>query len=98
MAETITIAGVVTAATTTRRVPYQSLREAMWGVDHEYRAGAPSAETAAIDGDICAHEVCGCCGQRGLDYRPYTRPGNRTRRQSYRAYAVCLACGHTEEL
>ena len=44
-----------------------------------------------VDAEICREAHCAACGRQGLEYRPFTRPG------SYRAFAVCLACGDTQE-
>lgn len=46
---------------------------------------------ATVDAEVCRDATCPACGRRGLDYHPYTRGG------SYRAFAVCPACGYEEE-
>lgn len=62
-----------------------------------YRAVPPPAgglvDAEAIDASVCREATCGNCGRRGLDYRPYFR----TEPRSYRAFAVCAACGHAIE-
>lgn len=51
---------------------------------------APAAY-GALDGPGLAHATCERCGHEGLTYRGFTRPG------SYRAFAVCPACGGAQE-
>ncbi len=65
---------------------------------HEgYRPSAPPA-TGWVDGEgidrgICEAAHCERCRHRGLEYHPYFRREPR----SYRAFAVCPACGHAFE-
>lgn len=63
-----------------------------------YRPGAPPAtawvDAERIDAGVCREAHCASCGRRGLDYAPYFRAEPR----SYRAFAVCPACGHAAEL
>ena len=56
-----------------------------------YQPKAPSYQAAAIDSQVCAESQCDECGHKGLDYRPFTKPG------SYRAFAVCPECGEAVE-
>jgi hypothetical protein len=56
-----------------------------------YAAGPPGRQAEAIDREVCAEAECSACGQRGLGYHPFTRG------RSYRAIAVCPACGQAEE-
>lgn len=62
-----------------------------------YQAGhGPRSRLALIDGEAvdqeaCRQATCPCCGQQGLEYHPFHKPG------SYRAFAVCPKCGDTQE-
>jgi hypothetical protein len=53
----------------------------------------PGLDPAALDVDreACQQATCPACGRVGLDYLPFSKPG------SYRAFAVCPACGAAEE-
>ena len=55
-----------------------------------YRYGAPSSEAFSIDAEVAFNTPCHQCGGRCY-YVPYSKPG------SYRAFAICLDCGHEEE-
>lgn len=77
----------------------------MTTLDDAIRAGdldacrplAPLAGIAAEDRDYCRQSACPRCRCRGRVYRPFTayRDGYLT---TYRFWAVCPACGHSEEL
>ena len=57
---------------------------------HEH--GPPGSLAAAeIDARVASEQICENCGHKGLDYRPFTKPG------SYRAFAVCPECDEAEE-
>jgi hypothetical protein len=56
-----------------------------------YQQEAPSSQASEIDGGIVEGAACEACGQVGLTYAPFTLRG------SYRAFAVCPACGAAEE-
>jgi hypothetical protein len=62
-----------------------------------YRPAPPSARSwpggANTDAEVCSEARCGRCGREGLDDPPYIRDEPR----SYRAFAVCPACGHSVE-
>lgn len=61
-----------------------------------YQEGPPpwlKADMIACDARAAWGSACPLCGAVGLDYRPFWRSGG-----SYRALAVCGACGHTEEM
>jgi hypothetical protein len=62
-----------------------------------YRPAPPPARSwpggANTDVGVCRDASCERCGHRGLEYRPYFRQEPR----SYRAFAVCPACGHAAE-
>jgi len=55
-----------------------------------YRPVAPDTEAADIDAQCVKRMHCRKCGG-ACYYQPYSRPG------SYRAFAICLDCGHEEE-
>ena len=44
-----------------------------------------------LDRQNCREAVCEACGQRGLDYVPFHRPG------CYRVFGVCSRCGEAHE-
>jgi len=44
-----------------------------------------------VDADALTRCTCTVCGQRGLEYRPWSKPG------SYRAIARCTACNDWSE-
>jgi hypothetical protein len=71
---------------------YATLRES-FGLE-EYRPGAPTLETARIDREVCEESACDDCGALSPRYYPFTH----RRRGLYRAFAVCRACGHIEEI
>lgn len=59
-----------------------------------YRPGAPPPTPLGgpeIDEEVCQQATCAVCGTTGLEYAPFIAP------RSYRAFAVCPACGHAEE-
>jgi hypothetical protein len=75
-----------------------------------YRQGLPPhspvglCDGAAIDAQVCADSRCSACGHAGLSYEPFVnvepteRSGLTGRpRYSYRAFAICPACGLAEE-
>ncbi len=55
-----------------------------------YRPGAPSAEAEAIDAQVAEDSPCREC-DGPCYYKAFSKPG------SYRAFAICLNCGHEEE-
>lgn len=65
--------------------------------------GEPTGLGAGIDALVCADSTCSACGHQGREYHPFMkRLGGRSRYTgrdliSYRAFAVCPECGHTEE-
>ena len=59
-----------------------------------YLPVAPSSgdpELDQIDPDVSRQARCPGCGGYGLEYRPFSKHG------SYRAFAVCPACGEAQE-
>ena len=48
-----------------------------------------------IDRELAEAERCPECGG-GMEYRPFYRPGGKAL-GTYRAFAVCSACGHAIE-
>lgn len=48
-------------------------------------------DAGEMDGAICATATCENCGHKGLEYKPYSKPG------SYRPFAVCPECGERVE-
>ncbi len=62
----------------------------LWGLT-DYQPKPPSPDAALSDGELCRRASCSRCGRQGLIYRPFIRPG------SYRAFAICPGCGHTDE-
>lgn len=46
---------------------------------------------AEIDRGVCEKCTCEKCGHKGLEYRPFSKPG------SSRAFAVCSECGYSVE-
>ena len=62
-----------------------------------YRPAELSLNADAIDRDAAAGAGCAGCGRHGLEYRPYLRRTDAGGR-SYRALAVCPACGEAFEL
>ncbi len=62
-----------------------------------YGDGAPSVEVASADGAMCDAWPCDLCGHIGLDFYPMVRRGDDGS-LSYRAVAVCPACGAGTEL
>jgi len=73
---------------------FSSYHEILTGAG--YRPAELSAHVDAIDRDTAAGAVCARCGRRGLEYRPYLRRADAGGR-SYRALAVCPACGEAVE-
>ena len=60
-----------------------------------WQPGAPphiTAETQAIDRQLCKRMKCPRCKRRGLEYNPLHLGA------SYRVQAVCASCGHPEEV
>jgi len=55
-----------------------------------YRPVAPDTEAADIDAQCVERMTCRKCGG-ACYYQPWSKPG------SYRAFSVCLDCGHEEE-
>lgn len=62
----------------------------LWGLT-DYQPKPPTPQAGLLDEGVCQRSRCPHCGHEGLIYRPFVRPG------SYRAFAVCPACGHTDE-
>lgn len=60
--------------------------EAVQSIDADYK---PYSNT--IDRQVAAECTCTACGHVGLSYRGWRR------QDSYRAFAICPSCGHTEE-
>lgn len=46
-----------------------------------------------IDNEVCAESKCTFCGHLGVECHPFINE----RIHSYRAFAVCPACGEAEE-
>jgi hypothetical protein len=59
-----------------------------------YRAGAPCPEAAAIDREVCEESACAACRRPAPRFRPFYHP----KQGVYRAFAVCEACGHVDEI
>jgi len=55
-----------------------------------YHPTAPSTDAADIDREWAEKTPCRKCGGP-CRYEPWSQPG------SYRAFAICLDCGHEEE-
>lgn len=51
----------------------QELREAGYGL------GVPAGIGPAIDRERAVEAVCLCCGEQGLEYLPFIRPGSYVR-------------------
>ena len=56
-----------------------------------YQERPPDVVAAELDGGAMAEAACMGCGHFGMHYRPFTL------KSSYRAFAVCPACGAAEE-
>ena len=56
-----------------------------------YEPAPPATVVVEIDRGVAARARCAGCGRVGLRYAPYTKAG------SYRALAVCPACGEARE-
>ena len=57
-----------------------------------YRMGTPRWGLicgSAIDAEICENTRCENCGHQGLRFHPFVKDETK----SYRAFAVCPACG-----
>jgi len=61
-----------------------------------YRWGRPGPEAEAIDREAAESRACPECGSNGREYQPYKRE-NGNANGGYRAFALCLSCGHAEE-
>ena len=62
-----------------------------------FSPGAPSAEVAAQDEGVCERSACNRCGAVELAYHPYVHRTSKRFAARYRAFAMCLACGHIRE-
>ena len=62
-----------------------------------FRPGAPSSEVAAQDEGVCERSACARCGASELEYLPYVQGKSKRFATRYRAFAMCLSCGHVRE-
>lgn len=69
------------------------LAEHLRTLDERYRPYQDANDAAAAAGCTCT-----VCRHGGLEYRGYVRQALGTQRRSYRAFAVCPECGHTDEI
>ena len=60
-----------------------------------YQQRPPARQASIADEGMAGRSRCGGCGHVGMDYRPYLREGDAG--GSYRALAVCPACGEAVE-
>ncbi|MDQ3541986.1 MAG: hypothetical protein M3440_15005 [Chloroflexota bacterium] len=51
-----------------------------------------------VDHEVSAGLACTACGHVGLAYRGFVRPATGAQCRSYRAFAVCTYCWHSEEI
>jgi hypothetical protein len=72
----------------------QSYYEGEWRTHYEQRP--PGTLSAVYDSQECRVMTCRVCARYGLEYVPFTRRG--VHGYSYRAFAVCLDCGHATEI
>jgi len=63
-----------------------------WMEMQGYGPGAPPG-AVEIDERVCRESHCSECGSASPEYRPFFNQASR----SYRAFAVCSSCCHTEE-
>lgn len=49
-----------------------------------------------IDAEVAQTSACEVCGEKGMEYHPFSRH-EEGRRPSYRAVAACPHCGHAAE-
>lgn len=61
-----------------------------------YRPIPPSSDVGELESRALQEMACNACGTVGVIYRPYTRWQDGVC-VSYRAFAVCPACGAEEE-
>ena len=57
-----------------------------------YRDVPPCVAIANEDSAICRELHRRHCWRQGLDYRPFSKPGNK------RAFGVCPTCGDSQEV
>jgi hypothetical protein len=64
-----------------------------------YRPARPPSDTATADELWCLLHACPDCRTTSLQYRPYLKAAaDGASRATYRALALCRACGQAEEL
>ena len=59
-------------------------------IENGYCNRAPTVEAGIYGGDVIRKTPCRKCDGQCY-YEPWSKPG------SYRAFAICLDCGHEEE-
>lgn len=62
-----------------------------------YEQRAPSELVFIEDQKVCRNGICSTCGQHGLDYSPFCKWSHHLKRNLYRPFSVCPACGDAQE-